>query len=120
MNEGQNTETNPITIEQFAAVELKVGLIETVESVPKSKKLLKLQVNMGENLGRRQILSGISPYYTPESLVGKSVIVVANLEPAMLMGLESQGMLLAVQNADQSKVEVIEAPAGFSPGDKIR
>lgn len=111
--------TPRVSFDHFAAVQLRVGLVENVEAVPKSKKLLKLRVNLGE-AEPRQILAGIAPYYTPETLTGKRVIVVANLEPAKLMGLESQGMLLAVQNADQSRVEVLEAPEGYEPGSIIR
>ena len=97
-----------IDIEYFSKVKLRVALIESVEAVPKSKKLLKLQVNLGEQLGTRQVLSGISQFYTPESLVGKRVIIVANLKPAKLMGLDSQGMLLAGSDDAVSVLAVIE------------
>jgi len=109
-----------ISIEQFAGIELRVALVEEAESIPKSKKLLKLQVSLGEKLGRRQILAGIAQFTSPEALIGKRIIVVANLQPATLMGLQSQGMLLAVQNEDSSKVEVIQPPEGFEPGARIR
>ncbi|NMC63504.1 MAG: methionine--tRNA ligase subunit beta [SAR324 cluster bacterium] len=109
-----------VSIDQFAEIELRVALVEEAESIPKSKKLLKLQVFLGEKLGRRQILAGIAQYTSPEALIGKKIIVVANLQPATLMGLQSQGMLLAVQNEDSSKVEVIQAPEGFEPGARIR
>ena len=82
-----------IGFEDFQKVDLRVAKIVACEPVPKSKKLLRLQVEMGGE--RRQIVAGIAQQRTPEELIGKSVIVVANLAPATLMGVESQGMLLA-------------------------
>lgn len=102
------TAEEEIDIEHFAKVKLRVALVETVESVPKSKKLLKLQVNLGPQLGSRQILSGIAQFYTPEALIGKRVVVVSNLKPAKLMGLESHGMLLAGSSDDNSALAIIE------------
>lgn len=109
-----------ISIEQFAELELRVALIEAAEALPKSKKLIKLQIFLGEQLGRRQILAGILPWTTPEALVGRKIIVVVNLQPATLMGEQSNGMLLACQNEDMSKVTVIEAPEGAEPGFLVR
>ncbi len=83
-----------ITYDDFAKLDLRVGRVLAAEAVPKSKKLLKLSVDVGE-AAPRQILAGIAQAYGPEALVGTQVIVVANLAPAKLMGLESQGMLLA-------------------------
>ncbi|HTR80883.1 MAG TPA: methionine--tRNA ligase [Bacteroidota bacterium] len=82
-----------IAFEDFQKVDLRVAKIVACEAVPKSKKLLKLQVEIGTE--RRQIVAGIAQQRKPEELVGKSIIVVANLAPAKLMGVESQGMLLA-------------------------
>jgi methionyl-tRNA synthetase len=82
-----------ISIEEFQKVDLRVAKIIACESVPKSKKLLKLQVEIGTE--RRQIVAGIAQQRKPEELIGKTIIVVANLAPAKLMGVESQGMLLA-------------------------
>ncbi len=104
-----------IDIEHFAQVALRVGRILEAEQVPKSKKLLKLLVDLGEE-SKRQILSGIAEHYTPEQLVGKSIVVVANLKPAQFMGLESQGMILAVDNGE--RVTVIEVDA--APGSVVR
>ncbi|HSM51866.1 MAG TPA: methionine--tRNA ligase, partial [Thermoanaerobaculia bacterium] len=83
-----------IGIQQFTSVELRVGRVVTCEAVPKSEKLLKMQVDLGEP-ALRQVLAGIAKAYGPEELVGTEVVVVANLEPAKLMRLESQGMVLA-------------------------
>jgi methionyl-tRNA synthetase len=87
-----------ITIEDFAKIDLRVVKVLEAEKVEGSDKLLKLKVEMGNET--RQVVSGIAKHYTPESLVGKSVILVANLKPAKLMGIESQGMILAASNDD--------------------
>ena len=83
-----------ITIDDFAKVKLKVGLVKTAERLPKSKKLMKIMVDLGES-ELRQLVAGIAESYTPEELVGRRIVVVANLQPAKLMGVESRGMLLA-------------------------
>ena len=87
-----------ITIDDFKKVQLRTAQIVSAEPVPKSKKLLKLQVTFGEE--QRQILAGIAQYYTPEELVGKVIVVVYNLSPAILMGETSNGMLLAANSSD--------------------
>ena len=105
-------ETSMIDIDTFHQVELRVGLIEAADKVEKADKLLRLQVNLGEET--RQIVSGIAAFYQPQDLVGKKIIVVANLKPAKLRGVLSQGMLLAASHGDA--VHVIEAPADMPPG----
>ena len=89
---------NQISIEDFQKVQLKVAKVLTAERVPKSNKLLKLQVDLGTE--QRQIVAGIGKKYTPEDVVGKTIVVVANLKPAKLMGVESQGMVLAAGGKD--------------------
>ncbi|WP_457599574.1 methionine--tRNA ligase [Hydrogenimonas sp.] len=88
---------NLITIDQFFQVSLKVGTVVEAEEVPKSKKLLKLQVDLGE-AEPRQIVAGIKEWYAPADLVGTQVCVVANLKPAKLMGMVSEGMILAAKD----------------------
>lgn len=88
-----------ITIDQFFQTSLKVGYVIEAEEVPKSSKLLRLQVDLGEE-SPRQIVAGIKEYYSAESLIGTQVCVVANLKPAKLMGMLSEGMLLAAKDAD--------------------
>ncbi len=83
-----------ITIDQFFETELRVATITAAEPIPKSNKLLKLTADLGE-AEPRQLVAGIAKEYPPESLVGRQVVVVANLQPAKLMGVESQGMVLA-------------------------
>jgi methionyl-tRNA synthetase len=85
--------TDRIAIDRFKQVKLRVGTVRAAEPVPKSKKLLKLAVDLGDET--RTVVAGIALAYRPEDLVGKQVVVVANLEPATLMGVESQGMVLA-------------------------
>ena len=108
-------EETRISIDQFFKVKLRVGRIVMAEAVPKSKKLLRLEVESGS--GIRQIVSGIAKSYTPESLVGRHVVYVENLKPAKLMGIESNGMVLAATDANGEAVliepeDVIRAPAG--------
>jgi methionyl-tRNA synthetase len=88
----------PIGIEDFMKVDLRVGRIIAADRVEKSEKLIKLKVDIGSDT--RQVVAGIGKSYGPEELMGKSVIIVANLKPAKLMGIESQGMLLAASNGD--------------------
>lgn len=94
-------------------IELKVGKILAAERVEGSDKLVKLSVDIGEV---RQIIAGISKFYEPEVLVGRQVVVVANLEPRMLMGLESQGMLLA---ADDDGPVLLTLDKEVKPGSEI-
>ncbi|HEX7722207.1 MAG TPA: methionine--tRNA ligase [Pyrinomonadaceae bacterium] len=91
-----------IDITDFAKVDLRVGEVKTAERIPKADKLLLLTVDIGEEKPR-QILAGIAQYYEPESLVGRKIVVVANLKPRKLRGLESQGMLLAASVGDEGK-----------------
>jgi methionyl-tRNA synthetase len=90
-------ESQFIEYDDFAKVELRVAEVLQAERVPKSDKLLKLSVNAGDP-EPRQILAGIGQHYAPEQLVGKRVVIVANLKPRKLMGLESQGMVLAASD----------------------
>ena len=90
-------ETNLISLQDFAKAELRIGKVISAERVSKSEKLLCLQVDTG---GMRQIVAGIGKTYAPENLIGRKIVVVTNLQPAKLMGVESQGMLLAATGAD--------------------
>ncbi|MCL2619050.1 MAG: methionine--tRNA ligase, partial [Defluviitaleaceae bacterium] len=94
-----------ITIEDFAKVELKVGVVMECERVKKSDKLLKSQVRVGGET--RQILSGIGKFYTPEEMVGKKVVVVTNLKPAKLMGQMSRGMILAASTEGDADLTLV-------------
>jgi methionyl-tRNA synthetase len=87
-----------ITIDEFQKIQLKTAKVLSAERVPKSEKLLKLQVSLGAE--QRQIVAGIGKRYEPEALIGKTIVVVANLKPAKLMGIESQGMVLAAGDSE--------------------
>lgn len=104
-----------INFEEFEKIDLRAGKILEAERVEGSDKLLKLQIDLGEE--KRQILAGIGKTYTPEELINKTVIVIINLEPRMLMGLESQGMVLAVK--DNNNLSVLVPEKEIVPGSKI-
>jgi methionyl-tRNA synthetase len=106
-----------ISIEDFAKVELKTAKVLEAERMPKSQKLLKLRVDVGE-AEPRTILAGIAESYEPEALVGKSIVIVANLAPRKMMGLESQGMVLAA-SPDGGKALVLNSEPA-PPGTRVR
>jgi len=91
-----------IEITDFAKIDLRVGEVRSAERIPKADKLLLMTVDIGEEKPR-QILAGIAQYYEPEQLVGRKIIVVANLKPRKLRGYESQGMLLAASVGEEGK-----------------
>ena len=115
-NEVSQNEDNLITIDQFFKTELKVATILEATEVKKSKKLLKLQLDVGEDKPR-QIVAGIKEFYTPDELVGTQICIVANLKPAKLMGIESQGMLLAAK--DDEGLSLIRPQKPKKPGTPI-
>ena len=104
-----------IGIEDFMGVELRTAQVLSCERVPKAKKLLCMQLDLGYE--KRQVVSGIAAYYTPEQLVGKKVIIVANLKPAKLCGIESQGMILASGEED---VRVVFLAEDTPLGERVR
>jgi methionine--tRNA ligase beta chain len=109
-------ENTQINYEDFKKVEIKVGEILEVEEIPASEKLLKLKVSFGDD--ERQILSGIKNYYEdPQVLVGKKVPFVTNLEPRKMMGLESQGMILAVH--DEENFSLLEVDSKIKTGTQV-
>ena len=105
-----------ITIDQFRAVELRVATVRAAEPHPNADRLLVLRVDVGGE--ERQIVAGIRAHYAPESLVGRQVVVVANLEPAQLRGVESQGMLLAA--ADGERVVLVRPDDAVTSGAVVR
>ena len=105
-----------ITIDEFMKVQLKTAKVLTAERVPKSEKLLKLQVSLGSE--QRQIVAGIGKKYEPEALIGKTIVIVANLKPAKLMGIESQGMVLAAGDSEvRGLMTLLE---DVEPGTKVK
>ena len=112
----QHPEIKPeITIDQFSAVDLRVATVVHAESIPRAKKVLKLEVDLGQ---KRIIVAGIAQNYSPEELVGKQVIVVANLKPAKLMGIISNGMLVAA--VDDSGPTLASLDKAVAPGTPLR
>jgi methionyl-tRNA synthetase len=91
-----------ISIDDFAKIELRVGLVKVAERVPKADKLLRLEVDIGSET--RQVLAGIAEAYAPESLIGRKVVIVANLAPRKLRGMESNGMIVAASLDDGKPV----------------
>jgi methionyl-tRNA synthetase len=106
-----------ISIETFAQVDLRVGQIVLAERVPNADKLLRLEVDAGE-ASPRQLLAGIAEWYAPESLIGQKIIVVFNLQPRRMRGLESQGMLLAADA--EGKPMLATVPAETPNGSRLR
>lgn len=106
-----------ITFEDFSKIELKIGTILEAEEVEESEKLIKCIVDLGEEKPR-QILAGVKEWYKAEDLIGKQVVVAANLEPKMMMDLESQGMMLAADSEDGPVF--LTVPKEVSPGTSIR
>ncbi|MBX3025160.1 methionine--tRNA ligase subunit beta [bacterium] len=110
-------ETEQISIDDFARVDLRVGTIRSAEPHPKADRLLVLTVDLGE-ARPRQLVAGIRAAYDHRFLVGQQVVVVANLKPAVLRGVESQGMLLAA--SDAAGLSVLAPGRRFAPGTKVK
>lgn len=104
-----------VSINEFRTIELKVATIKKAEPHPNADKLLVLQVDLGTE--ERQIVAGIKGHYAPEELVGRQVVVVANLETAKLRGLESQGMVLAASDGD--RIVILTPEKQVAPGAKV-
>jgi methionyl-tRNA synthetase len=107
-----------IGIEEFQKIRLVTGKILAAERVPKSNKLVKLEVDIGTE--KRQVVAGIAAVYAPEILVGRSVVIVANLKPATLMGVESNGMVLAATVGEKGEPALLEVPENAPPGSKVK
>lgn len=105
-----------ISIDEFGKVELRVATVKAAEPHPKADRLLVLKIDLGTE--ERQLVAGIRAHYAPEDLIGKQVVVVANLQPAMLRGVESQGMLLAA--SDGEKVIVLSPEKPITPGSRVK
>ncbi len=105
-----------IIYDDFAKLELKAATVTACEKVPKADKLLKLEVDLG--IEKRTIVSGIAQHYTPEEMVGKQVIVVTNLAPRKMKGIESQGMILTAEDSD-GKLQLLKPENPVSPGSNV-
>jgi methionyl-tRNA synthetase len=105
-----------IDIDAFMKIQLRTAKVEFAERVPKADRLLRLIVDLGGE--KRQIVAGIAGSYSPEQLVGKTIVIVANLKPAKLRGIESQGMLLAADPGDGAIVVTFDNEV--APGTRVR
>jgi methionyl-tRNA synthetase len=106
-----------LTIEEFAKLEARIGVVLTAEAVEGSEKLIRFTLDFGEG-SPRQILSGIRKWYEPETLIGKRMLFVVNLAPRTMMGLESQGMLMAVDGIDGEPVFLVPEKE-VHPGSRV-
>ncbi|HVP10352.1 MAG TPA: methionine--tRNA ligase subunit beta [Phycisphaerae bacterium] len=106
-----------ITYDDFVKLDLRIARVVEATAHPNADKLLILQVDMGTE--RRQLVAGLRGYYEPADLVGKLIVVVANLAPRMMRGQESRGMLLAASSDDHSKVILLTAMSDIAPGSKV-
>jgi methionyl-tRNA synthetase len=106
-----------LSIDDFMKVELRVAKVLEAEAVPKSKKLLKLRVDVGTE--QRTIVAGIAEAYQPDQLIGRTIVIVANLKPAQLMGVESNGMVLAA-SVDGGAPTLVSVDPSMPPGARVR
>ena len=107
--------TDNVTFDEFKRIDLVIGRIVSVENHPNADKLYVMQVDLGSET--RQVIAGLRPYYETDQLVGKSVVVVTNLQPAKLRGVDSNGMLLAAQDGDS--VIILKPETDVSPGSHV-
>ena len=105
-----------ISFEEFQKVEMKVGKVVSAEDHPNADKLMVIRVDVGED-SPRTLVAGLKPHYEPAQLEGRLIVVVSNLQPARLRGVESSGMLLAAQDGDQVVVLTLDKPA--APGSAV-
>ena len=104
-----------VPFKDFQKLDIRIGTVKKAEAIPGSKKLLKLSVDIGE---QRTVVAGLAGIYAEADLIGKQVVLLANLEPVTLMGVESRGMLLAAE--DRSGVHILAPDAETDPGSKVR
>ncbi len=112
-------ESPTITIDDFAKIDLRAAVILVAERIPKADKLLRLEVDLG-NGEKRQILSGIAEHYAPEDLIGRRIVIIANLAPRKMRGLESHGMLLAASEGENGKPILATFAEDIAPGSRLK
>jgi len=108
-----------IKFSDWLKLDLRVGKILKVEDIEGADKLYKLEVDLGK-LGKRTLVAGLKEYYSKENLEGKTCVVFVNLEPKIMKGVKSEGMILAAVNEDESKVRLIEPDNDIEVGSRIR
>ena len=109
---------DPIDFGDFAKVDIRAALVKSAEPLPKSDKLVKLTLDLGP-LGERTVAAGIAKHYDPAELVGRKVLIAANLKPRNVMGMESQGMVLAAVDGDHLALTGIDPARDLAPGTRI-
>ena len=109
-----------ISIDEFDRVKLRVARVLTAERVEGSDKLLKLTLRLGPNDPERTVASGIAKFYAPQDLVGRQVVLVANLKPAKLRGIRSEGMILCASDADDQRLTLVTVAGDMEDGAYIR
>ncbi len=107
-----------ISYDEFAKLDIRIGKIVKAEHIKGSRKLLRLEVDIGEEI--RQIVAGIAEVYKPEELIGRKVVVLVNLQPKTIFGVESQGMLLAADVNGKPYLLTVDKPEEVPPGAKVR
>ena len=111
------TESGMITFDEFTKVKLRVGRVVEASDHPNADKLTVLKVDLGDE--QRQLCAGLRGYYTTEQLLGRNLVIVTNLAPRKMRGIESEGMLLAAVSADYSQVVVISPESDIAPGSEV-
>jgi methionyl-tRNA synthetase len=109
-----------VDFSHWEKIDLRVGQIKAVEDIEGADKLYKLTVDLGKEIGKRTVCAGIKKHYSKEDLKGKKIILFVNLASRMLKGIESQGMILAAVNKDESKVILLAPEKDIEVGSKIR
>ncbi len=107
-----------VSIQDFIEIDLRVAEIKAVEEHPDADKLLILKIDIGVEGVEKQLVAGIKEHYTPEQLIGKKIVIVNNLAPAVIRGIESQGMLLAAR--DGNHVVLLTTERDIKPGSKVQ
>jgi len=106
-----------VSFDDFTKLKLRVGRVIEASDHPNADRLLVLKVDLGDE--QRQLCAGLKGHYTPEELVGRNLVIVANLAPRMMRGIESQGMLLASTSPDQSRVVIVSPESDIEPGSPV-
>ena len=109
-----------VSFNDWSKLDLRVGKILKVEDIEGADKLYKLSIDLGKELGKRTLAAGLKPYYKPSELKNKLCIIFTNLQPRMLKGVESQGMLLAAVSPDEKHVHLLQPDSDIELGSKIR
>ena len=109
-----------IEFSEWSKIDLRVAKVLEVEDIPGADKLYKLTLDVGKEIGKRVICAGIKEFYSKKELKGKKIIFFVNLKPRMMKGIESQGMLLAAVNEDESKVILLSPEKDIEVGSRIR